>query len=130
MDGGRLLGALKNPAPALLAVVVSYTLPPLVAWWCGALLPLEDLRIGLLICASVPCTLASAVIWTRLAHGDEAQALLASFAGSGLSWLVTPAWLAGLTGRRATLDFRAMMLDLAATLLLPVALGQAARAVP
>ena len=130
MDGGRLLGALKNPAPALLAVVVSYTLPPLVAWWCGALLPLEDLRIGMLICACVPCTLASAVIWTRLAHGDEAQALLASFAGSGLSWLVTPTWLASLTGQHVAPNYPAMMLDLAATLLVPVALGQAARAVP
>jgi solute carrier family 10 (sodium/bile acid cotransporter), member 7 len=130
MDSQRLFSAVRKPGPALLAVAIGFTLPPLVAWGSGTLLPLADLHIGLLICACVPCTLASAVIWTRLAGGDEAQALLASFASSGLSWLVTPAWLAATTGNRITLDLPSMMLDLAGTLLLPVVLGQAARAVP
>src|SRR5262249_23392974 len=65
----RSLGrAVSRPWPALWAVLISYAvLPPLAAGF-GLLLPgREDYRLGLLIVASVPCTLASAIVWTRRA---------------------------------------------------------------
>ena len=50
---------------------LSKYLLPLLACLLGPLLPLPDLGVGLLLCASVPCTLSSAVLWTRLAGGND-----------------------------------------------------------
>jgi sodium/bile acid cotransporter 7 len=109
--------------------MMGFTLPPLLGWAFGHLLP-ADFRIGLLVMCYGPCTLASAVIWTRLARGDEASAILATMLSSGVGWLVTPALLELTLGASIAVDYPAMMRDLALTLVLPVALGQAVRALP
>src|SRR5438105_10206810 len=66
-----LAAELVRPGAALWAVALSYGALPAAAWFLGGWLP-TDLRVGTLICAAGPCTLASAVLWTRLAHGNEA----------------------------------------------------------
>ena len=48
-------------------MVVSYLFLPAFAWIVGGFSPFPDLRVGLLLAASVPCTLASCVLW--FAHG-------------------------------------------------------------
>src|SRR5260221_2696408 len=126
MPAERLTAALRRPAPALLAVFVGFTLPPLLAWSFGQLLH-DDWQIGLLIMCCGPCTLASAAIWTRLGRGDQASAILATLLSSGIGWLATPALLALTAGASIALDYPAMARDLAVTLVIPVALGQAAR---
>jgi sodium/bile acid cotransporter 7 len=123
-----LARVLIRPWPALWAVCISYGLLPALAWLAGGLLS-ADFRVGLLIITSVPCTLASAVLWTRRAGGDEGAALLVILATTATSWLITPAWLAATTGATVALDATGMMLDLLLTLVLPVALGQGCRAV-
>ncbi len=123
-----LARVLLRPWPALWAVCVSYGLLPALAWLVGGLLS-ADFRIGLLIIVSVPCTLASAVLWTRRAGGDEATALLVILATTATSWLITPAWLTATTGAHVAMNATGMMLDLLLTLVLPVALGQGCRAV-
>jgi sodium/bile acid cotransporter 7 len=70
------------------------------------------------------------VLWTRLGGGNEAVALLVVVLTTGLSWLATTLWLALTTGERVSTDAGAMMRGLALVLLLPVGLGQLARAVP
>src|SRR4051794_26777153 len=70
LDGRRLWESLVRPFPALWALLISYGPLPALAWGLGHLLP-DDLRVGLLLAASVPCTLASAVLWTRMAGGNE-----------------------------------------------------------
>src|SRR6185369_6865506 len=77
---------------------------------------------------SVPCTLASCVLWTRRAGGDEAAALLVILVTTATSWLVTPAWVRLVTEATVAVDTPAMMLDLLLTLVLPVGVGQACRA--
>jgi sodium/bile acid cotransporter 7 len=129
MPSRRLLEAIRPPGPAMLAVTVGFTLPPLLAWGASHLLP-EDLRVGLLVMCCGPCTLASAAIWTRLAHGDDGSAILATLGSSALGWLVTPALLAWTIGAGVTLDHAAMMRGLAATLVLPVVAGQLLHLVP
>src|SRR5262249_48648568 len=86
-------------------------------------------RIGILISASVPCTLASAVLWTRMAGGREAIALLVIFLTTATSWLATTAWLTLGTGTAVRVETADMMGSLLLVLVLPVALGQASRAV-
>jgi sodium/bile acid cotransporter 7 len=130
MEGRSLYRAAVRPWAALWAVAVSYGALPALAWLAGPLLPLPDLAVGLLIIASVPCTLASAVLWTRLAGGNEAVALLVVVLTTGLSWLATTLWLALTTGARVSTDAGAMMRGLALVLVLPVGLGQLARTLP
>src|SRR2546421_12883865 len=76
LPGRSLARVAVRPWPALWAVAVSYGALPAGGWLAGTLVAVDDFRIGLLIIASVPCTLASAVLWTRLGGGDEATALL------------------------------------------------------
>src|SRR5213076_147300 len=118
---------LLRPWPALWALVISYGLLPAAAWLIGPLLGLDDFRIGLLIIASVPCTLASAVIWTRLSGGSEATALLIVLLTTATSWLATTAWLAFGTGAAVVLDVADMMRGLFLVLVVPVGLGQLLR---
>ena len=70
-DAQLLAGELARPWAALWAVALSYGLLPAAGWLLGSLAATPDVRIGLLLSASVPCTLASAVLWTRLAGGNE-----------------------------------------------------------
>lgn len=131
LEGRSLLRTLARPLPALWAVVISYGALPAMAWLAGRLLPApDDLRIGLLISASVPCTLASALLWTRMARGSEATALLVILLTTASSWLVTTAWLTLATGTRTPIDADVLMSSLALWLLAPGGLGQLARASP
>jgi sodium/bile acid cotransporter 7 len=122
-----LVRVLARPWPALWALLISFGALPATAWLAGFLLPTPDFRIGLLIVASVPCTLASAVLWTRMAGGDEPTALLVTLLTNGLCWLATTAWLVLATGTAVASNPADMMRDLALILVLPVGLGQLAR---
>jgi sodium/bile acid cotransporter 7 len=128
LESRSLLHALARPLPALWALFISYSALPALAWSAGWLLPVADLRLGLLLIASVPCTLASAVLWTRLAGGNEATALLTVLLTTATSWLVTPAWLTLAAGTSVVLDTPGMMRSLVLVLIVPVGLGQLSRA--
>jgi solute carrier family 10 (sodium/bile acid cotransporter), member 7 len=130
LESRALFRSVLRPAPALWAVILSYGLVPGLAWLAGSVVSQPDLRTGLLLIASVPCTLASAVIWTRMAGGNEATALLVVLLTTALSWLVTTGWLALTTATRTSVDAASMMRDLALVLILPVGVGQACRIVP
>jgi sodium/bile acid cotransporter 7 len=122
-----LLAEVRRPFASLWAVVLSYGLVPLTAWLIGHLAPSDDIGVGLVLVSSVPCTLSSAVLWTRLAGGNEATALLTVVGTTFSSWFLTTAWLYALTGTQTQLDVGKMMVDLIATLILPFVLGQALR---
>jgi solute carrier family 10 (sodium/bile acid cotransporter), member 7 len=128
LDSRSLWGAIARPLPALWAVVISYGGLPLLGWLAGRWLPETGLATGLMIITSVPCTLASAALWTRMAGGNEATALLVTLLTTGTSWLVTTAWLYVGTGKQVHLDPAGMMWQLFLVLVLPVAAGQLARA--
>jgi sodium/bile acid cotransporter 7 len=130
MPSRPLKSELARPWAAGWAIAVSYVFLPTVAWLAGALSPTPDLRVGLLLAASVPCTLASCVLWTRMAGGNEATALVAVLGCTFASWLVTPLWLAATTASHIELDRTEMMRSLAATLVVPVIAGQVVRLWP
>jgi sodium/bile acid cotransporter 7 len=129
MPTGSLLAEMRQPWASAWAVLLSYGLVPLSASLLG-LLADPDVRIGLILVASVPCTLSSAVLWTRLAGGNEATALLTVMGTTFTSWFATTAWLYWLTGAEVALDIVDMMAKLVVTLILPVLAGQALRLLP
>jgi sodium/bile acid cotransporter 7 len=131
LESRSLYLTLLRPQAALWALVISYGFLPAVGFFLGEwLLPIEDFRIGLMITASVPCTLASAVLWTRMAGGNEAVALLSTLLTTFLSWFATTTWLAFGTGSEVHVDSASMMRSLALILVLPVGVGQLLRAPP
>jgi sodium/bile acid cotransporter 7 len=129
LESRSLFRSLRHPLPALWAVLLSYTVVPAFAGVAGWLIPDADLRLGLLIIASVPCTLSSAVLWTRMAGGNEGTALLTVLLTTATSWLATPAWLALVGRTTVALDVPGMMSSLILVLLVPVGLGQLSRAI-
>lgn len=126
MEGGRLLNAVARPLPVLWAAGFSYGVTPFFAWSLGHLL-LPDFRIGLLIIACVPCTLGSAIVWTRLAGGNEATALLVIVLTTSTCWLATPLLLSSILGAEVALDPSGLMLGLFLALVVPLAIGQLLR---
>ncbi|MEK6236447.1 MAG: bile acid:sodium symporter, partial [Planctomycetales bacterium] len=86
LDLGRMTNALRRPKAVLLAVGVNALLTPLFAWALSSMQS-GDLAVGLMIAASVPCTIASAAVWTRKAGGDDAVALLVTMITNSLCFL-------------------------------------------
>src|SRR5262245_35658077 len=129
MPGRSLAGELRRPWASLWAMAISYLLLPAAAWLVGLIAP-ADVKVGLLLAASVPCTLASCVWWTRLAGGNEATALLTVLGCTASSWFMTTFWLTVTTSTQVEIPVIKTMRDLALTLMLPVALGQGLRLYP
>jgi sodium/bile acid cotransporter 7 len=130
LESRQLWRAVTRPLPVLWALAVTYGLLPCLGWLAYAgyvALGFPDYGIGILVSTAVPCTLASAVLWTRLAGGNDATALLVTVLTVATSWLVTTAWLTVATGTEVGVDAQAMVGDLVFFLIVPVALGQLAR---
>jgi len=124
--------ALRRPWAALLATTINYGLLPLFAWGImfasGSWLELsEDMVVGILIAAVVPCTLASAAVWTRRAGGNDAAAIIVTIVTNLMCFVVTPAWLYGMIGRMPSFDPLSMVIRLALLVVLPMMLAQMVR---
>lgn len=127
----NLAQEVTQPWAALLATAISYGMLPAAAWLVGSLAPAADFAFGLFLIACVPCTLGSAVLWTRMAGGNEATALLTILLTTSTSWLFTNAWLALATGASAAGEQSLhIMTALLINLVVPVGLGQLCRASP
>jgi sodium/bile acid cotransporter 7 len=130
LEGQQLWNTLLRPGPALFSILISYGALPLLAWLAGHLLVLPDLRLGLMIVATVPCTLASSVLWTRMGGGNEATALLAVVLSTSLGWLAAPLWLTQILGLPHSPDMGLMMGHLLLLLIVPLLLAQTTRRLP
>lgn len=121
---------LRRPAPALLAVAVNFLVVPLLAWGASYFLD-GELALGLIIAAAVPCTLASAAVWTRLAGGNDAISLLVTMITNLSCFLITPALIQLFAGRsNDSIRFTDMALKLFLLIVLPIFLAQLLRGIP
>ena len=131
LDGRRLWkAAAVSPSPALLGIFVNVVAAPLLAWGMSRTQSAADFEIGLLIAGSVPCTLATAAVWTRKAGGNDAAALVVTLATNAACFLTTPFWLELTTGREVPIDANEMGLQLLLCAVLPMAFGQLVRLLP
>ncbi len=124
--------SVRRPAGAALAVAVNLGVVPPLAWLAGRLLE-PSLAQGMIVAAAVPCTQASAAVWTRRAGGNDTIAVLTTMATSLLCFLATPAWLHLLVGRavgNSQQDFSRLVVRLALMVALPIVVGQLLRAIP
>jgi len=132
LDTSEISEAIHQPAGMALGILLGYTVVPLLAWLMS--LPFwsrtPDLAVGLIIVSAMPCTLASATLWTRMAGGNDALALLVTVGSNALNFLVAPLLLALTLGRTVALSPLSMMRDLLIIILLPVAAGQMLRISP
>ncbi len=121
---------LRRPGPALLAVAVNLLLIPLLGFAASRLL-IDELAIGMIIAAAVPCTLASAAVWTRMAGGNDAVSLLVTMITNLGCFLVTPAWVRLLAGQgAAAATFGEMAVKLLLLVVLPIVAAQVLRLNP
>jgi sodium/bile acid cotransporter 7 len=124
--------ALRQPRAPILGVLVNACLVPLLAWGAvtvvGATLGLkQDVAFGILVAATVPCTLASASVWTRRAGGNDTVSIMVTIVTNSLCFLVTPAWLHAMLGRMPEFDPVSMVGKLGLLVVLPITLAQLLR---
>ena len=125
-----IFNTLRRPGAALLAVVVNMGAVPLFAFVASWLLS-DDLATGLIVAAVVPCTLASAAVWTRMAGGNDAVSMLVTVVTNLTCFALTPAWLSLLVGRGGeSIDFKAMSLKLLVLVVVPIVAAQLLRMWP
>jgi sodium/bile acid cotransporter 7 len=108
----------------LVPALVCLALPLLK--WVGA----SDVLVqGFIVLACLPTTIASCVIFTRSAGGNEAGALCNSVLGNLLGLVITPALLLLLLGTQGEAPVTAVLQQLSLEVLLPLLLGQLAQIV-
>lgn len=127
LESRHLGAAFRAPGPVLWGSFVNYGVVPLLAWPLMAVQTMNDFGYGLMIAASVPCTLATASVWTRKAGGNDAVSLLVTLLTNAFCFLLTPLWLKLATAHDVQLDTGEMMVKLIQAVLIPTLLGQLAR---
>lgn len=123
--------AIRRPTGAALAIAVNLGLVPPLAWLAGRMLD-PSLAAGMVVAATVPCTQASAAVWTRRAGGNDTIAVLTTMGTSIACFVVTPLWLERLVGldRESGLSFGRLVTRLALVVAAPIVAGQLFRAIP
>jgi sodium/bile acid cotransporter 7 len=118
--------ALSEPWPAILASLINMGLFPVLAYLFACVIE-PYLGGGLIVAAAIPCTLASAAVWTSRAGGDDTVAVLVTLITNVTCVIVTPLWLVFLLGKRVSMDLADLIQGLLILVLLPMTLAQLAR---
>ncbi|TWT98688.1 bile acid:sodium symporter family protein [Stieleria varia] len=118
--------SVTRPLPCLLAIGTNVFLVPLLClpfWWL--LSPVEF--GGLFVAALVPCTLASASVWTRKAGGDDSIAIMTTLVTNVACVLVVPLGVALVLAKQVTISPLDQMIKLALLVVLPLIVAQMMR---
>lgn len=121
-----ILKQVARPVPTLLAAAINMLVLPPTAWLLGYVLT-PALAGGFVVTAAIPCTLASAAVWTRRAGGDDSIAMLVMLITNLSCFLITPLWLLILLGQKVELDVSKLVGELFALVIVPSCLAQVLR---
>jgi sodium/bile acid cotransporter 7 len=125
----QLLESVRRPGPFLAALAMSWLLAPLLAWAVASVALPEKFRVGMIVVMTVPCTMASAAVWTGMGGGNQAVALLMTMVTNSLVFLGTAGWLVVLTGREVSLSPAELMSNLVVYVVVPIVAAQSIRSV-
>jgi len=118
---------IRRPTAALLACLINLGVGPLAAWPLLSLLG-PELGGGLAIALAMPCTLASAAVWTRRAGGNDIVALMVTVITNLSCVVVTPLWLWILTSQQTnSFSLPEQIQKLSLLVLFPIILAQIVR---
>lgn len=124
IEARQIREAVSRPVAPLTAVAIAYLFQPVVAWLLAFSLSPAGAH-GLIIASIVPSTLASGVVWTRRAGGNDAIAMVVTVLTNGFCFLVAPLWLWLLLGAADdTGRWLALIPQLATLVVAPMALAQ------
>lgn len=117
----------RRPFPAVAAILLNILWVPVLVLPFRWLLP-DGLYGGLVVAALVPCTLASASVWTRKAGGDDSIAIVTTVVTNLACVLVVPLGMRLLLADSQTeISLPAQMQKLALIVVLPLVLAQFVR---
>jgi solute carrier family 10 (sodium/bile acid cotransporter), member 7 len=129
LESSALWMAVRRPGPAWLAAAINSGLAPPLGWLASRFLP-DDLVPGVIVATAVPCTLATAAVWTRRAGGNDAVAFLVTMITNLSCFAVVPAWLWLFMGIHTELDYRNIVAGLILFVVVPILVAQALRQSP
>jgi sodium/bile acid cotransporter 7 len=126
LETSAIWTAIHRPGAAWLGAAMNAGVCPPLGWLASRLLP-PELAVGVIVATAVPCTLATAAVWTRRAGGNDAVAFLITMITNLACFLVVPGWLWLLSGIRAEVDYRAIVTGLVLLVVVPILLAQLLR---
>jgi solute carrier family 10 (sodium/bile acid cotransporter), member 7 len=126
LETSAIWGTIRRPGAAWLGAFMNAAICPPLGWLASRGLP-PELAIGVIVAATVPCTLATAAVWTRRAGGNDAVAFLVTMITNLACFLVVPGWLWLLSGIRAEVDYTAIVVGLILLIVLPIVVAQVLR---
>jgi sodium/bile acid cotransporter 7 len=118
--------SLVKPRASLLAIAINVLFVPLLALPWRWVLPL-DLFGGLFVTSIVPCTLASASVWTRKAGGDDSISMMTTVVTNLACVIVVPLGIFLVLAQQAEIDPVAQVKKLTLLVVLPLILAQIMR---
>ena len=114
-----------------LVQVFSFVIIPLTLWplaWVATHLGMPAvLADGFLVLACVPTTIASCVIFTRTARGNEAAALCNAIGGNLIGLLISPLLIVLLIGVHGDAPILSVLKQLSFDVVIPLIVGQVCR---
>lgn len=118
--------SLLRPLPSILAICINTAVVPALCLPTFWLLP-EPLAGGLFLTGLVPCTLASASVWTRKAGGDDSIAMMTTVVTNLACVFVIPIGLALVLSKQVDIPVSQQMQKLALIVVAPLVLAQIMR---
>ncbi len=118
--------SLLRPLPSILAIAINIALVPALCLPVFWFLP-DRLAGGLFVTALVPCTLASASVWTRKAGGDDSIAMMTTVVTNLACVLVIPLGLSLVLSKQVDIPVTEQMRKLAMIVVAPLILAQLMR---
>ncbi len=126
LKADTIRSSLARPLPALLAIGINIAVVPLICLPLAWLLP-ERLFGGLFVVSIVPCTLASASVWTRKAGGDDSIAMMTTVVTNLACVIVVPLGVSLVLAESAHVSGQEQMQKLATLVVAPLILAQLTR---
>lgn len=118
--------SVARPLPSALAITINILVVPLICLPTAWLLP-STLFGGLFIAGIVPCTLASASVWTRKAGGNDSIAMMTTVVTNLACVVVVPLGVSMVLAETTEVSAAEQMRKLAMVVVAPLILAQVMR---